>query len=180
MQLFKSKSSGEVYAYEENVTIEIVDSVSTVSVGDVVLHSAPQDLEPYTQPTPSTADILAEAKAKKSQEIEQAAKTQILSGFMSSALGAEYHYPSKETDQQNLNGSIVASLLPSNPPDWTTLFWCADSSGVWALREHTAPQIQQVGKDAKDAVLSAIVKNGQLQMATQQATTAADVEAIKW
>lgn len=180
MQFFKSKSTGEIYAYEDHVTIEIVDSVSTVSVGDVVLQSAPDDLEPFTWPAPTAADILAEAKTKKSQEIDQACKSQILGGFTSSALGAEYAYPSKETDQQNLNGSVVASLLPSNPPDWTTLFWCADSSGVWALREHTAAQIQQVGADGKSAVLAAIVKNGQLQTTIQQATTIDDVGAVTW
>lgn len=180
MQNFQSKSTGDIYAYDDDVIVTIASGTSTVSVNGVALASAPTDLEPYTPPVPSTEELLADAKTSKANEISSACAAHIISGFSSSALGAVHTYPSKATDQQNLNGSVVASLLPSNPPDWITLFWCADSSGAWALREHTAPQIQQVGKDAKDAVLAAIVKNGTLQLQIEAADTVENVYLIVW
>ena len=84
-----------------------------------------------------------------------ACSASIAAGFMSSALGAPYHYPATDVDQRNLLGSILASTLPGTPAGWTTPFWCADAAGVWAFRQHTTAQIQQVGLDAKAAVVAA-------------------------
>lgn len=120
------------------------------------------------------------ARAQKSTAISCACKTHILAGFESSALGAAYHYPAKTTDQQNLASSVLASLLPGLPTHWTTPFWCADTSGEWAFRPHTVAQIQQVGQDAKAAILWAMAKNEQLQAAIAAATTLDDLEAITW
>jgi hypothetical protein len=131
-------------------------------------------------PTATAAELLAAAKAAKVAELTAVCRAAILAGFMSSALGAPYSYPAKDTDQQNLNASVVASLLPGLADDWATPFWCADAQGVWAFRMHTVAQIQQVGKDGKAAIVAAMVKNQALADQVAAATTVADVEAIAW
>ena len=123
---------------------------------------------------------LAAAKEIKAAVISMACKAHILAGFASTALGAEHHYPAKTTDQQNLASSVLASLLPGLPADWTTPFWCADSAGEWAFRPHTAGEIHQVGQDAKTAILWAMAKNELLQAAIAAATTLDELEAITW
>jgi hypothetical protein len=96
------------------------------------------------------------------------------------ALGAAYTYPAKDTDQQNLASSVLASLMPANATGWTTPFWCADANGNWAFVNHTVAQIQQVGIDGKTAILSAMGKNATLAAQVMAATTLEAVQAITW
>ncbi len=128
----------------------------------------------------TNASVLSTMQAIWIAKISAACKSAIIAGFTSSALGAAYTYPAKPTDQQNLTASIAASLIPSNPSTWTTPFWCADSSGNWAFRNHTAAQIQQVGDDAKTAIMNCIAKNQTLAVTIETATTIDAVYAISW
>jgi hypothetical protein len=107
----------------------------------------------------------------------------IFAGFTSSALGAAYTYPFKTTDQQNLSDSVLASTLPGVTDTWTTPFWCADSTGAWAMRGHTAAQIQQVGTDAMTRKLACMAQNDTLAAqvnAITDPTKTTDVQAIVW
>lgn len=131
-------------------------------------------------PAPTAAALLAQAQASQIQILSAACQAEILAGFTSSALGSAYTYPAKPTDQQNLSASVLASLMPGLASTWTTPFWCADASGVWAMRAHTAAQIQQVGIDGKAATVAAIEKNATLAGQVQAATTVAAVQAIVW
>jgi hypothetical protein len=63
---------------------------------------------------------------------------------------------------------------------WSTPFWCEDPSGNWNWINHTSAQIQQVGKDAKAAILANMAKNGQLAAQVMAATTVTAVQAITW
>jgi hypothetical protein len=160
-------------------------------------------VQPTTRPTPSqfyatteglpsqTNDVwaqtwvqtpvpLAQAQALQANIVDSACANAIVSGFTSSALGSAYTYPSKTTDQQNLAASVLASILPGVTADWTTPFWCANSSGVWAWVTHTAAQIQQVGTDSKTAILNYQSQNAQLQAQIAAATTIDAVLAIVW
>ena len=123
---------------------------------------------------------LESSRSSKAVVIDTACRTTILAGFKSSALGVEHHYPAKLTDQSNLSGSILTSMLPDTPADWVTPFWCADGSGVWEFRLHTAAQIQQVGRDGKQAILLAMGKNEQLQTSIALATTLEEINQINW
>jgi hypothetical protein len=118
-------------------------------------------------------------KAIKSKQIALECRRAIEGGFESSALGVTHQYPSKGTDQQNLNGSVVASLLESDPA-WTTPFWCADENGVWEFFPHTAAQIQQVGRECKTHILTQMNKNKALQERVANATSAEELEALSW
>jgi hypothetical protein len=120
------------------------------------------------------------ARAAKAAEIEAACQAQILAGFDSSALGEPHHYPAKLTDQQNLSASVLASLLPGLPADWTTPFWCAGEAGAWAYLPHTAAQIQHAGAGAKAAILDAMLHNEQLQAAIAAAGTIDELGEIAW
>lgn len=127
-----------------------------------------------------SAPTLAEAQVAKIAELTDDCQATILGGYTSSALGAVYTYPSKPTDQQNMIASVLASLLPGVSADWTTPFWCADTSGNWAMRLHTPAQIQQVGADGKTHVQLAQVKLANLNAQVMAATTVSEVQAIIW
>lgn len=127
-------------------------------------------------PGPSLADL----RVDQLNKISAACAAAIMAGFTSSALGTPHTYPARMTDQQNLTASVLSSIYPGLAADWTTPFWCADSAGAWAYVSHTAAQIQQVGLDAKSAILAALVRKGALESQINAATTVATVEAIAW
>ncbi len=123
---------------------------------------------------------LETARRKKSEAISNACAAAITAGFRSSALGVEHLYPTKMTDQQNLASSVLASTLPGVAADWTTPFWCADAAGQWEFRKHSAGQIQEVGRQAKAAILEAMSRNESLQRAVKAASSLKQLEAIRW
>ena len=63
---------------------------------------------------------------------------------------------------------------------WVTPFWCEDATGNWSFVNHTAPQIQKVGVDGKQAVLANMAKNVSLSTQVYEAVTIAAVQAIVW
>lgn len=125
-------------------------------------------------------DTILGTQQRKIAELSESCRYQIVSGFNSSALGTLYKYPAKPLDQSNLTGSVLASLLPNNPTNWTTPFWCVDINNVWAFRNHTASQIQLVGQDSKTMLLQALGKNQTLATQVMAAATIAQVAAIIW
>lgn len=138
------------------------------------------DGKAFSDPNAPAGQTLADAQAAQIAANSAACQSAITAGFQSSALGAWYTYPTKATDQQNLNASVVASLIPGIPNTWVTPFWCEDVNGNWAYVYHTAAQIQKVGQDAKGAILQLLAKNAQLQAQVMAATTIAAVQEINW
>lgn len=112
--------------------------------------------------------------------INSGCKAAIYAGFTSTALGVAHTYPTDDKSQLNLVASVTDSLLSNLPPGWTTPFMCADSSGIWAMRPHTAAQIQQAGSDGKAFVLKNLQQNGALAAQVTAAATVAAVQAIVW
>lgn len=131
-------------------------------------------------PTPTAAQAKADALQSKTAELTTACAKAITGGYASSALGSVYQYPSSLIDQQNMAASVLASTLPNLPHDWTTPFWCADSKGVWAFRDHTAAQIQQAGTDGKAWVIAQQQKLVTLLSTASGAKTAKAVQAVVW
>jgi hypothetical protein len=119
-------------------------------------------------------------KARKLAQMRERCSTQIMAGFVSSALGVLHIYPAKQQDQTNLAGSVIDSLIPGLPDDWATPFWCADEAGVWEFRPHTAAQIQRVGQDGKAAILTAMATNEALAARIAAAPDAAALDSIGW
>ncbi len=123
---------------------------------------------------------LQAAQATQRALINASCVSAMTGGFLSSALGAAHTYPSTLTDQHNLSGSVVASLLPNLPSGWTTPYWCQDSAGTWAMVQHTAAQIQQVGMDGKAWITAQQEKLASLNAQIEVATTVSEVTAIIW
>jgi hypothetical protein len=120
------------------------------------------------------AETLADVQRSQLALLSAKCQETIYAGFTSSALGTPYTYPAKDRDQNNLNASVTASLLPGLLVSWTTPFPCMDANGVWAHRMHTAAQIQQVGLDAKAAIVTCVLKNQSL---AQQVMVVIDISA---
>lgn len=130
--------------------------------------------------TKSEAELLPGAKITKIDEISRSCRAHILSGFESDALETTHHYPNNETDQTNLQASILDSLLPGKATDWSTPFWCMDESGVWGFKPHTAAQIQMVGRAAKAHVVNCLTKNSILSAQIESATSLSEIDALNW
>lgn len=128
----------------------------------------------------SGAVPLAQAQEARRGFLRAACTAEIIGGFSSSALGAAHTYPSTPNDQTNLIGAVTASQSPGLPSGWTCNFWCADSSGVWAQRSHTAAQIQKVLADGVVAREAASTKLVNAETQVQSATTVADVQKVVW
>jgi hypothetical protein len=126
------------------------------------------------------ATLLATAKAAQSAILTASCAKAITGGFISSALGTANTYPSTLTDQHNLSGSVIASLIPSLPSTWTTKFWVMDSSGAWSFAAHTAAQIQQAGLDGKAWVTTQQENLDSLKAQVKAATTVTAVQAVVW
>lgn len=129
---------------------------------------------------PASLLTLAQAQAAQIVAVTNACQAAIFGGFTSSALGAPHIYPAQIIDQQNLSASVLASMMPGVSADWTTPFWCEDSSGNWSYALHTAAQIQAVGQDGKAAIIASIQKKAGLVAKIEAATTIAAVQAITW
>jgi hypothetical protein len=123
---------------------------------------------------------LAQAVAAQLLVIQAACEAAIVGGQQSSALGTVYTYPSGVNDQQNLTANVLSSMLPGLASNWTTEQLCESSTNVWAYLPHTAVQIQQVGTDVKNAILTCLVKRQNLQNEITAATSVAAVQAIVW
>lgn len=171
MQTFQSKSTGAIYAYDDDVDVANKNGPAGP------LPSIPDDLTPYTPPAPTVAEKLNAAQSAKIAEINAACESAIVSGFTSDALGSTHTYRSRRDDQINLMGAAQSGAA--------TKFKCADSSGVWALRDHTAAQIKQVFADGVARKLALIEQSNALTdqvdaITSDHATPIAAVKAITW
>lgn len=124
---------------------------------------------------------LAAVQAARIGFLKAACGAAIVGGYTSSALGSPHTYPSTATDQMNMAGSVMASLIPGLPSTWTTMFWCQDqATGKWAMTPHTASQIQKAGADDKAWIETCQQKLESLSAQVQAATTATGVQSITW
>ncbi|MDR5170737.1 hypothetical protein IHQ56_02790 [Methylobacillus flagellatus] len=122
---------------------------------------------------------IEKGRLRKSAEISRACRDEILNGFRSAALGSEHHYPAEPTDQINLSGTVQRSSLPGVIDEDVFPFLC-EKQGVWLFRDHSAAQIQQVGRDGYAAILAARQKNAALQLEIEAATDQASLDEIAW
>jgi hypothetical protein len=176
------EAPGVYYIQSDDRVLIHTDSRTLYAKNGVIVRKPPcPDFDTYKWDWQNEAWVvdLELLKGQKSKEIEVACRAAIVSGFESSALGTPHTYPCKMTDQQNLNGSVVASMLEVDP-SWTTPFWCEDAAGEWDFRPHTAAQIQQVGRECKAHIIAQMDKNKTLQAAVEAASTPEEIQAIAW
>lgn len=163
-----------------DATLQVPDGTATVGAPDPATRTVPAVANLRALTAAELAATLSSAQAAKLAEVTAACGAAILAGYTSAALGILHTYPAKDTDQANMTASVVASLLPGLPADWTTPFWCADASLTWAFVPHTAAQIQQAGQDGKTAILAAQARLADLKAQIAAATTADQVNALSW
>ncbi|CUX69367.1 MULTISPECIES: hypothetical protein [Agrobacterium] len=124
--------------------------------------------------------LLDIVKAARVEVLRAACEATITGGFKSSALGAAHTYPSDMKAQINLMGSVTDSFMPNLPPDWQTPFWVCDAANVWSYKAHSAPQIQQAGRDGKALVVRCQAALDELTARVLAAATADAVTEIMW
>ena len=127
-------------------------------------------------PASSLDDLRAARDAALSAECAAA----IVSGVTVDALGEPIFYPTGSTDQVNLAGAVVLTLLPGLPADWSQELTCRDAGGIWARRPHSAAQAQAVGR-----AVAAHVDSCRARLAARRADLAAAedagaVQAVAW
>jgi hypothetical protein len=131
----------------------------------------------------SNEEKLSKAKPQKSAEIKAKCSEAISSGFTSEALGKVYRYPTGETDKENVANAFLNGLESKQSGDdsWKSEQWCFDPDNeTWAFQEHNADQMIQVGKDM-NAFIQGIRKHyADLAVQIEDATTEAQVLAVKW
>lgn len=123
---------------------------------------------------------LDSAKKAKLDELYSTCGEIIISGFWSSALGAEHLYPTKQTDQLNLTALVTLSMYPGVPPDWQERFWCMDVDGVWDMRFHSGEQLRHVAADVSLGIKMSIKHKADLEALVHAATTIEEVNAVVW
>lgn len=165
----------------------VVTATQMTSINGVVQDSSGNWIWNWVVTNMSPDQVSAAVSAAQTAQtalVSAACQAAIYAGFTSSALGTVYNYPFQDKDQTNLNGDVLLSTLPiAQVAGWTKPFWCADPSvtpPAWAMRPHTAAQIQQVGIDAAAAKLACIEKN--IAFAAQIAATQdiPTIQSIKW
>lgn len=124
------------------------------------------------------AALLAHYQQEMASQFETACQLMIAAGFSSSALGAAYIYPTDDASQRNLVSAAMSAAIANST--WTRPFWCADSSGVWEMRSHTAAQMQQVNSDFDNFIAAAQTKLATLKASLAAAMTSTQAEAIVW
>lgn len=121
------------------------------------------------QDIPVPVLTLAEAQAQQTRALYAGCQAAIISGFTSSALAAGTAYPSMPMDQINQHTAAISGGQ----------LQCAQS-GVWALRQHTAAQAQQVVADFMTWLNKCQAKLAMLNAQVTAATTNAAVQAVVW
>lgn len=124
-------------------------------------------------PDPTDDELLQSAKTNQIAQVTTDCGLAIISGFKSSALGAEHTYPSKPTDQTNLIGAVASGLA-------IIYFWCANADGVWDFHVHTDAQIKQVLADAGTQRMSYSAQLADLVVQIDAAQTVSAVANIIW
>lgn len=157
---------------DDNFTSDEFEWVQSdlASIGDSYVEGV------FTKPSLNVpVDVLKQLKEK---ELEQYCKLNIVNGISSNALGQAHTYLTDQTSQMNLTGLVTKSLL--DPVGPTYKFWCADANGVFSRIEHTKSQIQTVGIDVANHVISCQDKYAAKLALLASANTANAINAIVW
>jgi hypothetical protein len=168
------------HSWDWEVDVPVADLKADMA-GAIDVSLSTNSISPFSGGTvvADSRDSLVGIKARKIAVLNESCVAQITAGFHSSALGSDRLYPAKPLDQTNLIASVVDSLIPGNPANYSTPFWCANGA-VWAYELHSATQVQQVGRDGKAAIVAALFKNNGLAGRVSAATTVSEVNSINW
>lgn len=128
---------------------------------------------------PRSAVSLDDLKLSRRESVAAACAAAIQGGVVCNALGSYHTYPTTMTDQHNLDGTVLAASIDGDDGG-PYKFWCADSSGAWARRDHSAAQIIAVGKAVRAHVVAQQDRYEAKLGEIDAATTAEEIATIVW
>ncbi|BAV81066.1 hypothetical protein [Vibrio phage CKB-S1] len=172
MQFFRD-SENEVFAYEDDVTIERINEMRP---GLTAITEAEADL----LRTGDDAAQLARAKAVRTAYMTGQCETSILGGFSSNALvtARAFGYDSRRDDQQNLTDIITA--LEVNGGTFMIVCNDPDNQNGYIERAHTLEQAKKVKADFANFRLGRSQHLTAKLAEVEAATTVEAVNAINW
>ena len=150
------------------------------ALAQIAREALPAGAENLVFATEAELPTLGQCRNRKAAALRAACQQEIRTGYGSTALGALHTYPATEVDQRNMAAAVMASLLPGVSEDWTTPFWCADPAGTWAMRDHTAAEIQRAAADGRSAVVAAQRRLAALLAQVSATAARADLDGIAW
>lgn len=167
-QDFKPKKVYNKFSGEERTLQSWGDQINPEMETDIEpLKNEDGSLVPHQVYTETEGWIIDVVQKKDSliKLVNSICENKIVSGFVSSALGAHYFYNSDRDDQLNLVGLVSLNL--------SVTYKCTElESGVKEYRNHTANQIKQVLSDG------AIRKTLLLQKAANLKTSLQSIETV--
>lgn len=177
MQLFKSTSSGAIYAYEDYVQISITKGVSSATANGRPI-DAPSDLTPYTEPTPTSAELLAAAQQAQVRTLTQAYQAAAVAPVTYTASAANSPIKQYQADEQsvyNLQASLAGCQASGETP--TGFFWvAADNTQV----PFTYADLQGLAAAIFAQASAAFGKLQTLKAQVNEATTVQSVQSVTW
>lgn len=171
-------TAGNVYAYEDDVTITTAaDGTTTGAMSDgTQLSAIPTDLKPYTPPQPTAADQLADIQQKQIDTLSRAYNAAITADIQfTSADGSTKTYQADQRSRDNLHDMIdgfsASKAVPSG------FFWVAkDNTQV----PFTYADLQGLAEALASRGATAFARFQTLKAQVKAATTDAAVQAIVW
>jgi len=128
--------------------------------------------------------ILSEALRLKTQEMSYACSEEIYEKFTSSVLGTPHFYNLGRHDQSNLAALVLKSTIQGVGGE-PYKFMCSDNIvtpdiGVWARRDHTTQQIQDLHSESTAFIYTCLDKHDLRRQEMAAATTQAEFDLIVW
>lgn len=142
-------------------------------------------------PLPSEAELMAahlkDHKETKIQELSDDCAKDIVSGFVSAALGTEHLYDSEPVDQLNIVGSYVATTPDTINPQGSQTYHASRPiiNGAPQLKEYKLHDNVQMKKVIMDGVAFKLAKltrfnNMRNEILVNTTRTAEEIAAITW
>lgn len=127
-------------------------------------------------------DFLSWCKQLKVEEMSEACRLSIVSGFVSSALGTAYIYDSDMEDQINLAGAYIVTLPNANNPSGSSIpYACRDQTTmVKSYITHSNEQLLQVLQEGAARKLLLLQTFNELRDDINAATDLQQVNDFTW
>jgi hypothetical protein len=170
MQIFQNTVNQTVWQFNPDVIVTDTNGVYSFATAGGDPLNVPTTLVPFTIPTPTPAQLLAESQMTQSSVVKTSCANAIMTTFTSSALGGSFNYGCAPLDQVNISYvSVHGGSL-----------WCQAGVNPWMFTSHTIIQGVQVQADMTSHIQENQAIYAGLLTQINAATTVVAVQAIVW